>query len=64
MKLFEQLKSNASRMAVYAILGQRLYAESRHPSMRSTERKAMSNPRTWLRRLKTGTKPSLETRFT
>ena len=24
----------------------------------------MSNPRTWLRRLKTGTKPSLETRFT
>lgn len=23
----------------------------------------MSNPRTWLRRLRTGTKPSLETRF-
>lgn len=64
MKLFEQLKSNASRMAVYAILVATAFAESRHPSMRSTGRKAMSNPRTWLRRLRTGTKPSLETRFT
>lgn len=64
MKLFEQLKSNASRMAVYAILVATALCGIAAPVYALNGGKAMSNPRTWLRRLRTGTKPSLETRFT
>ena len=64
MKLFEQLKSNASRMAVYAILVATALCGIAAPVYALNGEKGDVELATWLRRLKTGTKPSLETRFT
>lgn len=64
MKLFEQLKSNASRMAVYAILVATALCGIAAPVYALNGGGGDVEPLTWLRRLKTGTKPSLETRFT
>lgn len=64
MKLFEQLKSNASRMAVYAILVATALCGIAAPVYALNGEKGDVEPAYMASTVKTGTKPSLETRFT